>query len=285
MYAILEGKQEIVRMIIEHSHASKRLLNSANYLCDTPFNIAIRYGQSDIVRLLLQHHIDFMPLDVCGLNCLSIAITNGHFDIADLLLEHPTLRDRLINQKQPSGSILLLAITKNGENIARRLLQLGADISRRNLYGQNCLMLAIQHKMLELTADILDLETSDALFDVADLNHRTILEYAVIADNAEILERVLLRSIISLDSFKRAIRLAESHQSWECLKKLLSQPLDAEKKTAAKTLLEASSRPGAQAIIQQYFSSEDYLSCKNSLTLSGAPETPLLTKPSRTYRG
>lgn len=116
------GNFKIVRYLLEHNAHVNVAAHSRWYgECRTPLYIAAQAGHTSIVRLLLLYKADIhfkyeekTPFDIAALN--------GYLESAQVLLEHGA-------QEYVTGALLHRVVQTGHVNIARFLLEQGADVN------------------------------------------------------------------------------------------------------------------------------------------------------------
>ncbi|KAI8514584.1 Unconventional myosin-XVI [Branchiostoma belcheri] len=103
---------------------------------ETALHWASRYGQTGVVKLLIQHGADVGARDIDGGTALHLAIRNGHTRIVELLIQHGadvTARDK-------DDMTALHWASRNGHTgVVELLVQHGADVGARDKYGSTAL--------------------------------------------------------------------------------------------------------------------------------------------------
>jgi len=118
-----EGRTDIVRYLIAHGA-------NVNYRGSewghTPLSEAATRGFDDVVEILLKAGADAKVKDRSGYTAFSVAVLNGQFDMAELLLKYSD-----VNGADSYGNTWLMAATTTGETEAIRwLVGKGADVNK-----------------------------------------------------------------------------------------------------------------------------------------------------------
>lgn len=129
--AVVERNPNIIRRLLD---AGARI-NAVDILRhETPLQIAIRNGYSEIVQILHDSGTTTMSPNIRDFSQLQSALDHGKFPALTKLIEHKNLADNLKSTKSEMGNILLHAISAcelNGEAkciMFDELLRLGLDI-------------------------------------------------------------------------------------------------------------------------------------------------------------
>ncbi|MEO7718351.1 MAG: ankyrin repeat domain-containing protein [Capsulimonas sp.] len=138
----------------------------------TPLQWAAAFGQTDVVRFLLDAGGDVSYADENGDTPLGSAVGNGHLEIARLLLERGadvTVED--FGGRPP----LFSAIALVRQDLVKLLLQAGADVNYRIYNGSTPLMEAAETGDLDLLRLLIQ---NGAGVTHADGDRRTAADYA-----------------------------------------------------------------------------------------------------------
>lgn len=123
---------------------------------DDAWENAIKRGDLQSVRELLQGRIDVDARDRFGQTALMLAAHAGHRDIAETLIAHQAN----LNITAKFGlSALMLAVIAGHAEIARLLARAGADLALRGagapgFTGKTAYDLAVGREMLEIAAEL-----------------------------------------------------------------------------------------------------------------------------------
>ncbi|MCE5293216.1 MAG: ankyrin repeat domain-containing protein [Chlamydiales bacterium] len=158
--------------------------NSVDGLGLTPLYSAAMQGQTDVVRLLLEHNADpNKALEIQEKTTpLFEAADNGYIEIAKLLIE----KNADVNKQSTSGITPLFMATQGGHvEIVKMLLAKGADVNLADIDELTPLLIAAQNgyveivtMLLEKNADVNKASTSGitALFLAAQEGHTEIVK-------------------------------------------------------------------------------------------------------------
>src|SRR6267142_1800548 len=107
----------------------------------TPLHMALRSGDVDLARLLVEHGADTTARDNDGLTPLHLAVQKGSVVLARLLVEHGA---DVTAQDNHRSTLLHLAVQKGSVDLAGLLVGHGADVKAQDNYGTTLLHLAVQ---------------------------------------------------------------------------------------------------------------------------------------------
>ncbi len=131
MVAIQENSIKTVDYLI---NAKGIDLNQPNMTDETPLMFAALYGQLAEVRVLVDQKQ--VPVNRPGWTPLHYACTNGHYDITLFLLD----KGAAVDAPSPNETTpLMMAIRAGNIQLARLLLDRGADIRLRNQQGYSAI--------------------------------------------------------------------------------------------------------------------------------------------------
>ena len=123
---------------------------------DKEWESAIRRGDVDIVRKLLDRGQDINAFDRHGQTAIMLSAHAGHREVVELLIDY---RANLNVTAKFGLSALMLAVIAGHTEIARLLARAGADLSLRatgapGFVQKTARDLAVARGMLELAADL-----------------------------------------------------------------------------------------------------------------------------------
>ena len=149
----------------------------------TGFLLAARYGNLEIVKILLEKKADVNATDSNeGMTPLMRACLSGHIDIIEFLLNHNVN----INIKDNDGWTALMLATVEGYNtITQILIDKGADVNAQDLKGETALMLACAMGYEKIVQTLIN---SHAEVNAQDLKGHTALMAACEAGCEEIVQ-------------------------------------------------------------------------------------------------
>lgn len=220
MVAAWHGNLDMMALFVERGADPRR----SNRHGEQPLQLAAWGGHLEAVRWLLARGA---PLDREGnqWGALHYAVFNGHRQLVDELIA----RGANVNARSPNLSTpLILAAREGRDEIARQLLEAGADAQQRNDWGDSALTMAMRYDHLRLAKMI----SSPEEFEIAVKAPRESFGQA-------------LRSAAvprEIDEIMQEIRAAEAEgrPSVDLHRKLLA---------TSKALQRASAAPAAQKAI------------------------------------
>ncbi|CEL11527.1 hypothetical protein ASPCAL14629 [Aspergillus calidoustus] len=200
------GKEETVRVLLEHGASTKREM-CYGY---TALFAALRDpGHPRIVQLLLKHGAEVDHRDIDGLTALRLACDWGDTEIMSILLEHGAD----VDAADPHGMTPLLCAASGGSEDARKLLlQHGADILQHDGLGESVLDYAVQGGQHDFVQYLLEKDVLAAHVPATTADTRRFREdrikltkaiYAMEVDEVE----AILRDIPS-ESLEAVLRVA-----------------------------------------------------------------------------
>jgi ankyrin repeat protein len=145
--AALNGKSEIVRLLIEHG-ADVNAMSEYN----TPLLIAATYGQIAVAELLIKSKADVNTRDSSGRTALTLAIQPpGNYDrggreLVKLLLDNGAQDDRALHTAVGTGR----------QDLVDLILQYRPDINVRDQYGRTALHLAVGDENIDMVQLLLE---------------------------------------------------------------------------------------------------------------------------------
>lgn len=154
----------------------------------TPLHLAAYYGQSEIVRVLLDDKADVQAKDMCGETPLFCSAMNGYTGATELLLKNGAKA----NVRDDTGETPLIKAAEGGHNsVVKLLLNNKADVNARDSDGSTALYEAAIHGYRE-TAQLLI--ASNAEIDVKDNQGETPLFVAAQGGYANVVGLLLLNN-------------------------------------------------------------------------------------------
>ena len=133
----------------------------------TPLKLAIAKKNVEIVNILLTYEkmVDYPTLsgeyekqdvlDICGMF--------GNIEIFDSLIQ--TFPNKTIGRKEPSQSdldqVFISSVKENNDTLTKDLINIGADINKRDKENHHALKIAVENDYLEIVHEVLENELSD----------------------------------------------------------------------------------------------------------------------------
>ncbi|KAK5999142.1 Ankyrin repeat domain-containing protein 50 [Cladobotryum mycophilum] len=131
--AVSDGHAGFVKTLLSIGGIDATIMGDDGW---TPLGLAINKGNTEIVKLLLDHNVDIVRPMIGGWTPINVAASRGHFDIFKLLLD----RKADINIRSLSGWSPLTSASAGGYvEIVKLLLDKGADIAVKSNLGWTCL--------------------------------------------------------------------------------------------------------------------------------------------------
>ncbi len=151
----------------------------------TALEMASITGQTDVVKLLLQHGVDLKIRNQGQRAFINAAGQGGSIDAMKLLLDH----GMDVNGKDRDGDTALIEAAKYGHaEIVPFLLEKRADINAAGRGGMTALMWAVSREHTELTRLLVE---RGADFTMTDERHRTALLIGIEQHNDQVVDNLL----------------------------------------------------------------------------------------------
>jgi len=145
MRAVVDGAWQVFDVLAADPHIDLEAVNPAN---ETALMYLAVAGQTERARALIARGAQVNRL---GWTPLHYAASKGHVDTARLLLAHKAM----VNAPSPEGTTpLMMAALSGSREMVQLLLDAGADVTTRNLKGQNAADWAYQGKAGKLGAEL-----------------------------------------------------------------------------------------------------------------------------------
>lgn len=137
MIAAWYGRIDLMALFIERGANPRR----SNQNGEQALQLAVWNGHTEAVKWLLEHGA-MINRDGHYWGALHYAVFNGHTDLANYLIA----RGADVNSRSPNGSTpLMLAARENREDLAKVLLESGADPKLTNDWDDNALTMAMRY--------------------------------------------------------------------------------------------------------------------------------------------
>ncbi|RYP52905.1 hypothetical protein DL768_002001 [Monosporascus sp. mg162] len=187
--ACWEGKDDIVRILLDHAIQHGADLNIQDEDGCTPLDDACQAGWESIVTMLLDSKATNVNcVDSMGFTPLITAARYGHEAIVERLLK----KDANINQTKNDGWTALMCAARYGyEAIVERLLDKDANINLQDDEGWTALIKAAQHGHEAIVEHLLN---KGADIDISDDEKHTALFKASQQGYADIVDLLLKKS-------------------------------------------------------------------------------------------
>lgn len=171
MWAASNGNTEMVKLLVKAGAW-------VNYLNSDVVNavwLAASKGHLATVRELVKNGAYINNRNSENVTPLMVAAMNGHYDVVQYLLAAKAPIN-LVHKDNDGDSALMFALAQGHTNIARLLIDSGADINIRNKFGITALMIAVAEGNEEITQKLLD---KKADLTVKTENGMTALDIAI----------------------------------------------------------------------------------------------------------
>jgi ankyrin repeat protein len=178
------GHAEFVRLLLSYSKAE---LNMRGQHGMTPLLLALSQGHTEVVKYLLEEGADATLADETGNTSLYQAAGGGHGEIVRLLLPHS--KADLNVRGQDGMTPLILALRRGRAEVAKYLLEAGADVTLVDEGGNTALHLAAGRGYAEIVRILLS--HSKAELNMKGQRDMTPLLLALSRGHAEIVKYLL----------------------------------------------------------------------------------------------
>jgi ankyrin repeat protein len=208
--AAKNGNFEITSILLQHG-AKINVAPEDNGL--TPLGYACALGHSKIVEAMLARKAEIDTPDKRGFVVLHIAARGKHPDCVKLLIKHTK---RIDAQENEGETPLMISVEDNAINIARLLVEAGANIHIKSKYGYP-LHRAIAVNSLEMTELLLENEASLNELSSKGLNA---LKYAIEFKSLDMIKLILKyksRMNIHQNTMKNHVDFAREVDSFEAI--------------------------------------------------------------------
>jgi len=182
-WACYSGKVRVVKSLLENCAKA----NSLNDLGSTPLMVAVRYGNNDIVKALVQSKVDVNILSHHGKNALTMAVCCNQYESCALLLS--------VGAKIQDCTLAQCAYLKESKSIAVLLLENGANPNsiedQRNM--KEVPLTALMTAVIIKNMPIIKLLTQQVCLQINQTNDDgfTALHYAYGVGEEQIIEHLL----------------------------------------------------------------------------------------------
>ena len=180
------GHREACVALLDHG-ASLRLLSAGG---DAALHIAARHGKEDVAQLFLQRQCDVTSHNSTGQTALHLAAEYGHFRLARALVAG--LSGKLVTDlgdHEGNTPLHSAAVSDNFLALDAFLEPTALDVNTRNRNGETPLTLAAQHGSLRVARRLIELGADIAAVDGAG---RSVLNAAVATPGNQALITMLL---------------------------------------------------------------------------------------------
>jgi ankyrin repeat protein len=143
-HASHDNKIEIVKLLLEYKNVNIDVRDSIGV---TPLRIACVYGNSEIVKMLMDAGAD--P-NVSNKNTTPLirSIEEKNKNCTKILLSYPNIKIDL--QDKCGNTALIHAVQKNYDDLVEKIIQYGADITLKNEYGKSAIDYSTSDKITSM---------------------------------------------------------------------------------------------------------------------------------------
>lgn len=159
-------------------------INDTDRYGRTKLHIAAEKGQESKLVKLIEEEAEIDLGDDMEKTALHYAATNGHFNVARILLEHGADA----NAQDENGSTPLLLLRRNHETLISLLIKFGADINACNFEGKSICHIAAEKHSIEFMQTII---ANKCNLNLADKKGITPIIAAAKAKNYQLVEFLL----------------------------------------------------------------------------------------------
>lgn len=198
---------------------------------ETPLLTSLDLGNEDLIRIFLEAGANCGKKDFAGNTPLTKAVSTGNMEIVEAVYENEDPRPDLEERNGEGYTPLLLAVDLGHLSIVEYLLNQDADFLKKNSEGRTVLHLTSLHNDFEILDLFLEKEESKSILENRDADGNTALLLASSHDSVECLERLLAIGADPLKintSGKTGLEEAERqkyHHTAKILKKVLVEKL------------------------------------------------------------
>ncbi|EQA63560.1 ankyrin repeat domain-containing protein [Leptospira alexanderi] len=226
-WAVKNSDQETVKLLLEAGAEP----DETNARGETPLLTSLDQGNEDLIRIFLEAGADTGKKDFAGNTPLTKAVSTGNVRIVEMVFvnDHPT--PNLEERNGEGYTPLLLAVDLGHFEIVEYLLDKGADFLKKNSEGRTILHLTALHNDSEILDLFLEKEETKTILEDRDADGNTALLLAASHDSVECLEKLLKIEANFLQvnaSGKTGLEEAERqkyHHVSKILKKALAEKL------------------------------------------------------------
>jgi len=185
--AIISGNPQILELILEK--ALPEWVNQKRAGGLTALHDAVKKGDVDVVKKLLEHKADPGQADDQGETVLDYAIELRELQIIELILAKAT--PELVNQKKSHGFTVLHDAVENGDlDVVKKLLDYKADPEIKNKKGNTALHFAVMSEDPKILELILEISTA-RLLNQKRVGSSTALHDAVEKGDVDVVKKLL----------------------------------------------------------------------------------------------
>ncbi len=140
--AIQDNDLEKVKELLNHPEPHKRInIEKEDTYKRTPLMLAATFGHLEIMKYLVENGANLQTRNTYGQTLLMLSLQFGYLDCMQYLIDLGVPIDDVDHE---GNTALHIAIKKRNGNIIKLLLKNNADINKRNLKNDPCLLTAIE---------------------------------------------------------------------------------------------------------------------------------------------
>jgi hypothetical protein len=144
------------------------------------FDVARNGTLNEIEQLYTNNKNCINEINEYGFSALILACYKGNSEVAKFLIEKKSNLDYVSDE----GTALMAAVVREKNELAKSLLENGANPNLTNLQGTTALMYATQFKNIELVKLLLQYKADKT---IVNKDQKTAFEFAVFSNNEEII--------------------------------------------------------------------------------------------------
>ncbi|KXZ23696.1 MULTISPECIES: ankyrin repeat domain-containing protein [Leptospira] len=226
-WAVKNSDQEAIRLLLEAGAEP----DETNARGETPLLSALDQSNEDLIQIFLEAGADTEKKDFAGNTPLTKAVSTGNVSIVEMVLENEYSTPDLEERNGEGYTPILLAVDLGHLEIVEYLLDQGADFLKKNSEGRTILHLTALHNDFEILDLFLEQEETKTILEDKDADGNTALLLASSHDSVECLEKLIQvgADILQLNaSGKTGLEEAERqkyHHVTKILKKVLTEKL------------------------------------------------------------
>ncbi|TGK28210.1 ankyrin repeat domain-containing protein [Leptospira gomenensis] len=195
-WAVKNTDREAVELLLEAGADP----NETNSRGETPLLTCLDLGNEELIRIFLEAGADCSRRDYSGNTALTKAVSTGNVEIVEWVYENPTSTPDLEERNGEGYTPFLLAVDLGHLSIVEYFLNREADFLKKNSEGRTVLHLTSLHNDFEILDLFLEKEETKSILENRDADGNTALLLASSHDSVECLERLLK---IGADPLKR----------------------------------------------------------------------------------
>ncbi|XP_058454154.1 uncharacterized protein LOC131432097 [Malaya genurostris] len=165
--AIENEAKKVIEILLKHKQATK-MLRTSDFFGQTALNLAIFYGNYEIVNILIEHGASVMAKDKYGRIPLHIAIEKKAKKVVEILLKHEQTTEMLRTSGKYERTALHLAAIYDNYEILNILIEHGASVMAKDEDGRIPLHIAIETNAKKVIEILLEHEQATEMLLTSD---------------------------------------------------------------------------------------------------------------------